>query len=512
MKKIITLMMMALLFTLKAIASVDIPTEYYSTVGEGTFAFYDVENKQFITSGDNADTPEFLTLTQDVDDKYFCQFENGSYWRFSYTWEYPRLFKDATEETRTSFAFEGNYAEGYLIATGNGHYYGQDVGGDWGQTTAVAERMHHVALISESNYKAYDKKQSQSLLHKKFHSTVAARTFAIYDLVDKKFFVHPGWSGLALGDEPLFFTFKESGTGYYIQVDANNSGSYLKIDGVDYPAIWNDGDESNRTVWNFTDDNATDGDNTYYMYGLDNAKSDGSTRYYGNDGWLAAESGNSWAWHKVALISETDYAKWQNNDGTLDVVVTDAGYATLYYADGALEVPEGVKAYTVHEKSATKVELVAVDGTIPAGEPVLLEAAEGTYVFTVTTAATVAKDADNRLRGADADGNMTAESGVNFYKFAKDTQTGVGFYLGVADGSAFNVGSTGKKYNKAYLTLPKSAGASIRLFGDDDDMATGIKAVEGKAQQAVRHNLAGRRVDASYKGIVIVGGKKVMSK
>ena len=43
-------------------------------------------------------------------------------------------------------------------------------------------------------------------------------------------------------------------------------------------------------------------------------------------------------------------------------------------------------------------------------------------------------------------------------------------------------------------------------------MATGIKAVEGKAQQAVRHNLAGRRVDASYKGIVIVGGKKVMSK
>lgn len=94
MKKIITLMMMALLFTLKAIASVDIPTEYYSTVGEGTFAFYDVENKQFITSGVNADTPEFLTLTQDVDDKYFCQFENGSYWRFSYTWEYPRLFKE----------------------------------------------------------------------------------------------------------------------------------------------------------------------------------------------------------------------------------------------------------------------------------------------------------------------------------------------------------------------------------------------------------------------------------
>lgn len=61
MKKIITLMIMALLFTLKAIASVDIPTEYYSTVGEGTFAFYDVENKQFITSGVNADTPEFLT-------------------------------------------------------------------------------------------------------------------------------------------------------------------------------------------------------------------------------------------------------------------------------------------------------------------------------------------------------------------------------------------------------------------------------------------------------------------
>ena len=83
----ITLFLLTMLLMTKAMATVDIPDTYYSTVGEGTFAFYDVENKQFITSGDNADTPEFLTLTQDVDDKYFCQFENGSYWRFSYTWE-----------------------------------------------------------------------------------------------------------------------------------------------------------------------------------------------------------------------------------------------------------------------------------------------------------------------------------------------------------------------------------------------------------------------------------------
>ena len=259
MKKIITLMIMALLFTLKAIASVDIPTEYYSTVGEGTFAFYDVENKQFITSGVNADTPEFLTLTQDVDDKYFCQFENGSYWRFSYTWEYPRLFKDATEETRTSFAFEGNYAEGYLIATGNDHYYGQDVGGDWGQTTAVAERMHHVALISRSDYNSFVNPYSS------YYSAVGAGVFALYDVTEKKFIgvnSDQYWRSSVFEDTPTYYTLVESEGKYTIQTAVGYM--YTK---EDHPGVWMNGDDNAWSAgwfntWTFEN---TDQSNTYYI-------------------------------------------------------------------------------------------------------------------------------------------------------------------------------------------------------------------------------------------------------
>ena len=44
------------------------------------------------------------------------------------------------------------------------------------------------------------------------------------------------------------------------------------------------------------------------------------------------------------------------------------------------------------------------------------------------------------------------------------------------------------------------------------DGATGIKTLNNKAQNGVRYNLAGQKVDANYKGAVIMNGKKFIQK
>lgn len=652
MKKITTLMMMALLFTLKTIASVDIPTEYYSPVGEGKFAFYDVDAHSFwipgLYSGKN-DAPQFVFTLEKIagEDKYYIKASDNENPYMKLGWFSGSgniIFYDGViGSTAAKWSFtksdEGTF---YTVCTKQGDHVVNEAEGvpedadyyiaekDYWQFYALTDpaAVRRIALITEADYEAFlaSNVVTATSISNNARTTLNWKDATVANCQSENDGNNIGYTG-GSSVATLSIANDVAGQGYLLEFNTGADGCSavitvtLKNDAgvvaeqdftIENIGTWsldtyhslfipslakgeyelefkvksNEGSfAGNWGKPTFTKVSAIPGtldlyagvyapqeswagiqveheganvgyikdgrSATYLIYnavaqpldltigiiplgggGAMNVKMEdvesGATDYT-KDLTIVANSeettetfavGNlSKGLKRLTLTFSSEVDDWICNykdvtfaAPTIDVVVTDAGYATLYYADAALEIPEGVKAYTVHEKSATKVELVAVDGTIPAGEPVLLEVAEGTYQFTVATAATVAKDADNRLRGADADGNMTAESGVNFYKFAKDTQTGVGFYLGVADGSAFNVGSTGKKYNKAYLTLPKSAGASIRLFGDDDDMATGIKAVEGKAQQAVRHNLAGRRVDADYKGIVIVNGKRILAK
>ena len=52
---------------------------------------------------------------------------------------------------------------------------------------------------------------------------------------------------------------------------------------------------------------------------------------------------------------------------------------------------------------------------------------------------------------------------------------------------------------------------SIQIW-DLDAEPTGIKTLNNKAQNGVRYNLAGQKVDANYKGAVIMNGKKFIQK
>jgi len=221
------------------------------------------------------------------------------------------------------------------------------------------------------------------------------------------------------------------------------------------------------------------------------------------------------AGHLSAMLVSNVAIKRSDKEVTMDVAIGEAGIATLCYPTTALRVPEGVEAYTVANYANKYVQMVPVaNGIIPAGEPVVLKGAKGEYAFAKVTDIQYEKNAENLLRGADAYGNMTAETGVKYYKLAKDATNGLGFYYGVADGSMFRLTPTGRDYQKAYMVLSEGvAEASVRVLFDE---VTEIEDVDKDPLPStltpILYNLAGQKVSADYRGIAIKNGKKVLMK
>ena len=119
----------------------------------------------------------------------------------------------------------------------------------------------------------------------------------------------------------------------------------------------------------------------------------------------------------------------------------------------------------------------------------------------------------NQLKPAPAEGGeFTAETGYQYYKLAYDyydAKTGLGFYLGAADGGAFSV-----KAGTAYLAVPPTSGSAVKGFSFDGT-STGISAVDAEepAKTRVIYNIAGQKVNAMTKaGLYIVNGKKYVNK
>ena len=71
---------------------------------------------------------------------------------------------------------------------------------------------------------------------------------------------------------------------------------------------------------------------------------------------------------------------------TIDVTIGEAGYATINLPV-AVQLPEGLTAYTTKEETADAVKLTEIEGNVlPAGSPVLLGGKEGTYTLTLLPA------------------------------------------------------------------------------------------------------------------------------
>ena len=208
---------------------------------------------------------------------------------------------------------------------------------------------------------------------------------------------------------------------------------------------------------------------------------------------------------------ETDWTDPTYFTTGINVSMSSVGYSTLYYGDKNLVVPEGVEAsaISVAGKSMTKSHVYSPGDIIPQGTGVLIQAAQGDYVFGVTKEADIAA-AGNMLLGSDEAGMITGEEGYVYLMLSlnsKKDPSSVGFYYGAANGAPFMNGA-----HKAYLALKKEEAAGAKYVWFDTTDINGIEAAESSADvYTVTGVRAGKRSDLP-KGIYIVGGKKVVLK
>ena len=186
------------------------------------------------------------------------------------------------------------------------------------------------------------------------------------------------------------------------------------------------------------------------------------------------------------------------------VTPTTNGYATFACSYPVNYRENGLKAYTIKvDEDNQKVAYTEFTGVVPAGKAVLVCGTEGQKYE--LTPATEKADATFATDLKVSNGNVKSD-GTNFYGFT--TKDGVSGFVRVAKDVAVPLG-------KGYLRLTGNTAAapvfySINIGGG----TTGIGQVEVEkaTENGAIYNLAGQRVDASYKGVVIKNGKKYVNK
>ncbi|MCQ2266183.1 MAG: hypothetical protein MJZ40_00545 [Bacteroidaceae bacterium] len=168
------------------------------------------------------------------------------------------------------------------------------------------------------------------------------------------------------------------------------------------------------------------------------------------------------------------------------------GYATLY-SPAALEIPEGVEAYTLHEGEDEYLHANQLTDVIPANTAVVLKGTAGeTEDFVVTTGGTV--DTENVLIGT----VPAAAAGEGKYVFSI-VGGNAGFYkFGGNDLAGF------KAY---YVSGNTEVQGFVINFGDK---TTGINAAQQAQGQKASFDLQGRRISKAVRGLFIQNGQKVI--
>lgn len=185
------------------------------------------------------------------------------------------------------------------------------------------------------------------------------------------------------------------------------------------------------------------------------------------------------------------------------LTTADTEFYSLYL-DYNAAIPAGITAYTGQlSADETKLTVQPVAGSVlPAGTAVLVKsAAPGTFAFESTTA--TAAVGENSLKGVAADTDLTvlAETGKQVLTLGmKDGQIG---FRQPAD--------TKIKANRAYLLVSETSPAKVSIMMADP---TGISEIGNDSTDGAPacYNLAGQRVEAKAKGLIIKNGKKHIAK
>jgi len=189
-------------------------------------------------------------------------------------------------------------------------------------------------------------------------------------------------------------------------------------------------------------------------------------------------------------------------DGHYDAVnVTSVGYAT-YVTRHAINMGSDskVKAYTVSYDQTNDVIKLNQVTEAPANTALVFQAAEGKYMLTAGNSTTALTD--NNLTFFTTDTEVTTDHSVLI--LARNSKGEVGFH-------PVKVYTTVAAY-KGILKI-NSTSSTKTFYGLNDDATTSIGHVSAStASNGVRYNLAGQRVNANFKGVIIVNGKKFIQK
>lgn len=297
---------------------------------------------------------------------------------------------------------------------------------------------------------------------------------------------------ISISNIDLAFTFEGNDKGFVIW---QSNGSYLTntdTNNNDYTRIkWSEASNKSQGVWIVDDRGSyTNIQNTKtqrYFFFSDNRKI-----------FLAYKNNSS---KNINLYEEILTE--------VPVSVSNVGYATLYYEDRALKVPEGVTAMTYAYNEAAQSLVVSktyeAGSVIPAGVAVVLKAQSGEYTFTVSDEAGE-KPKSTNLYGYNVPSTTSVDGMSKYYMLslnAKMDPNSVGFYWGGENGTAFN-----SEAHKAFLALPESATAKSFTFAD---IADGIASVSrcGDDPDSPVYSLTGIRMSGKLPaGIYVRGGKK----
>lgn len=179
-----------------------------------------------------------------------------------------------------------------------------------------------------------------------------------------------------------------------------------------------------------------------------------------------------------------------------------SGFAT-YAADYDVNYSAlGLTAYTIAlDEANNKVSYNRFVGVVPANKAVLVQG-EASKKYELTPADGAA-DATFTTDLKASDGTVTAAED-KIYAFG--TLNGKSGFKLVSNGITIPA-------KKGYLELTGMNAAKPTFFAFDG-IGTGISHIEADAdlENAAMYNLAGQRVDKSYKGVVVVNGKKMLRK
>ena len=180
---------------------------------------------------------------------------------------------------------------------------------------------------------------------------------------------------------------------------------------------------------------------------------------------------------------------------SLPVTIGSVGYST-FYAPVAVAIPDGVAAYRA-VINGEYIELYAFEGTIPAGQAVILQGAANTYNFTITE--DVEFTGENHLLGTIK--KIATSTVTNPYTLQSDAEAATGVVMRKYTGENING-------FKMYMEISDADAAafSFRFPG-----TTAIESVEAESAGKGRvYDLFGRPVENPAKGVYIVDDKKVV--